>query len=51
MLLGSGIIYLNHATEIHVYQNHAKQGLPVFAMKNKETQWEKKKISKPEVSY
>lgn len=29
------------ATEIHAYQNHAKQGLPVFDMKNKkETQWD-----------
>lgn len=29
------------ATEIHAYQNHAKQGLPLFDMKNKkETQWD-----------
>lgn len=29
------------ATEIHAYQNHAKQGFSLFDMKNKkETQWD-----------
>lgn len=32
MLLGAGIIYV---TEIHAYQNYAKQEFPVFDMKKR----------------